>query len=321
MVSNELLLEMYEKMVLVREFEERAAECFSRGLVWASLHTCIGEEGTVVGSVMALEDKDYIQLTHRGHGHAITKGADINRMVAELFGKKTGLCKGKSGSMHIADFKAGILGANGIVSAGNPLAIGAGFAAQYRGTDQVAVSYFGDGASNQGFFHESVNLAAAWKLPVIFVNHNNQFAISTPFKTVSNTINIADRAIGYNIPGVIVDGMDPVAVYEAMTEAVQRARNGEGPTLIESKTYRFVPHSRSDREVYRTREEVEEWKKKDPIKTTEEKLIAAKLLNNEKIKEIHDAAKVRIEEAIEFGKNSPEPDVEDLYEDIYCEEV
>lgn len=318
MISDEKLLQMYKKMVLIRNFEETANEYFTRGLVWGSLHTCIGQEGSVVGAISALKEDDYIGTTHRGHGHVIAKGADINFMMAELFGKKTGYSKGKGGSMHIADMNKGILGANGIVGAGNPIACGAALSAQYRGTDQVTLSFFGDGASNQGTFHEAINLASAWKLPVVFINENNMFAISTPFKTISATENIADRAVGYGISGVIVDGMDAIAVYEAVSAAVERARRGEGPTLIESKTYRFVPHSKSDKEVYRTREEVLEWRKKCPIARMEKLLLKNGIIKEADIEKIKKEAAEQIEAAVEFAKNSEEPELDELLKDVYA---
>ncbi len=320
MLSSEKLVEMYKKMVLIRRFEEVANEYFARGLIWGSLHTCIGEEGSVVGAVATLEADDYIQTTHRGHGHCIAKGADIKKMMAELFGKVTGYCKGKSGSMHIADFDKGILGANGIVGAGNPIAVGAALQAAYNETKQVTASFFGDGSTNQGTFHESLNLAAAWKLPIVFICQNNKFAISTPFCTICNAEDIADRAHGYGIPGVICDGMDAIDVYEKVKEAVDRARRGDGPTLIESKTYRFVPHSLSDMEVYRTREEVEEWKKKDSIKRLENKLLAEDVLDESDVKKIKEEAYQIISDAIEFASNSPEPSLDELTKDVYFEE-
>ncbi|HHX23910.1 MAG: thiamine pyrophosphate-dependent dehydrogenase E1 component subunit alpha [Tepidanaerobacteraceae bacterium] len=319
MLSNETLLEMYKKMLLIRNFEEVANEYFTRGLIWGSLHTCIGEEGSVVGAITALNEDDYVGTTHRGHGHVIAKGADIKLMMAELFGKATGYSKGKGGSMHIADMERGILGANGIVGAGNPIACGAALSAQYRGTKQVTLSFFGDGASNQGTFHESINLASAWKLPVVFVNQNNLYAISTPFKTISATKNIADRAVGYGIEGVIADGMDALDVYEKVKAAVEKARNGEGPTLIECKTYRFAPHSKSDREVYRTKDEVLEWRKKCPITRMEKLLLEKGVIKEEDAKKIKEEIAALIEEAVEFAKNSPEPELDELTKDVYYE--
>lgn len=321
MLTDNELMNMYKTMVLIRKFEEKADEGFAKGKVWGSLHTSIGQEGIAVGAIAALEENDNIVITHRGHGKCIAKGADPKTMMAELFGKKTGYCKGKSGSMHIADVKHGILGANGIVGAGNAIACGAALASLYNDTKEVTLSFFGDGASNTGYFHESLNLAGAWKLPVIFLCENNMYAISTPFKTVSATKNIADRASGYGINGVIADGMDPIDIYEKTKEAVTRARNGEGPTLIELKTYRFMPHSKSDREVYRTKDEVQQWMKKCPIKRIEQLLTEKGILTQSDIKEIESEADQIIREAVEYAESSPEPDIDDLTKDVYFEEV
>lgn len=321
MINNETRMEMLKKMCEIRYFEEKAAEYFTRGLIRGSLHTSIGQEGVSVGACFAIEESDYIQTTHRGHGHVIAKGADLNIMMAELLGKVTGYNKGKGGSMHVANLDMGILGANGIVGGGNPVAVGAAFSAQYRGSGQVVLTFFGDGASNQGTFHEAMNLAGAWKLPIVFVNENNQFAISTPFRDISATKDIVDRAIGYGIPGIIADGMDPEDVYEKVGQAVQRAREGNGPTLVECKTYRFVPHSKADREVYRTKEEVNEWIKKCPIKRLENKLIEEKFLTVDDIKDIHMMARARVADALDYGLNSPEPGIEELLNDVFYEEA
>jgi len=321
MFDNEQLLEVLEKMWTIRKFEEKAAELFTRGIVRGSLHTSVGQEAVAVGVNYALNKDDYIQTTHRGHGHVIAKGADIKIVMAELCGKATGYNKGKGGSMHVANLDMGILGANGIVGGGNPVATGAAFSAQYRGTKQVAVSFFGDGASNQGTFHESINLAAGWNLPIIYVNENNQFAISTPFKTVSKTKDIADRAIGYGIEGVIVDGMDFFDVYEKTAKAVEKARNGGGPTLLECKTYRFVPHSKADREVYRTKEEVNEWKKRCPIKQIEKLLIDNGTITEKAARELESKVKQNVLDATEYALNSPEPSLDELTKDVYFEVV
>lgn len=317
MLSNEKLLEFYKTMVLIRKFEEKANECYERGLIRGSIHTCIGQEGIAVGAIASINDNDYILTHHRAHGQLIARGCDIKYMMAELFGKKDGYCKGKGGSIHIASIKHNVLGANGIVGGGNPLAIGAAFSAQYKNSNRVALSFFGDGASNQGTFHESINLAAAWKLPVVFIAENNTFAISTPFNTISATKNIADRAAGYGIPGIIADGLDAVDVYEKIKSAVDRARRKEGPTLVECKTYRFVPHSRSDREVYRTKEEVNEWRKKGPIIRMEKLLKEKGIVNQSDIKNIEENVLYNVEKAIEFAKHSPEPGIEELKKDIF----
>ncbi|MEL7648646.1 MAG: thiamine pyrophosphate-dependent dehydrogenase E1 component subunit alpha [Sedimentibacter sp.] len=321
MFSNEQLLVILKKMWTLRKFEEKAAELFTRGIIRGSLHTGVGQEAVAMGVNLALNEDDFIQTTHRGHCHVIGKGADIKLVMAELCGRYVGYNKGKGGSMHVANLDMGILGANGIVGGGNPVAVGAAFSAQYRGTKQVAVSFFGDGASNQGTFHESINLAGGWKLPIIFVNENNQYAISTPFVTVSQTRNIADRGIGYGIEGVIADGMDLFDVYEKMNKAVEKARNGGGPTLLECKTYRFVPHSKADREVYRTKEEVNEWKKKCPIKKIENILIENGTLNENGAREIENDVKQKILDAVDFALKAEGPPAEELFKDVYYEEA
>ena len=256
--SKEQLLDFYRTMYTIRRFEENVNNLFLAGEIPGFVHLYIGEEAIATGMMANLSPKDYITSTHRGHGHTIAKGADLNRMMAEIFGKSTGYCKGKGGSMHIADFSIGMLGANGVVGGGYNLAVGAGLAAKLSGTDQVSVCFFGDGASNRGTFHEGMNMAAAWKLPVVFVCENNQWASTTPYRTTTSVENISDRAIGYGIPGVVVDGNDVFAVYEAAQAAVERARDGGGPTLLEAKTYRIKGHFVGDPEMYRTKEEVQD---------------------------------------------------------------
>ena len=320
-LDNNIKIEMLKRMILIRAFEEKASEYFTRGIIRGSLHTYVGEEAVAVGACFAINKDDYIQSTHRGHGHVIAKGGDINLMMAELFGKKTGYCKGKGGSMHIANLDLGILGANGIVGAGNPPAIGAAFSAKYRQSGQVVLSFFGDGASNQGTFHESINLAGAWKLPIVFINENNLYAISVPFSTISATKNIADRAIGYGIPGIIADGMDVLDVYEKVKTAVDNARADKGPTLIECKTYRFVPHSKADREVYRTKDEVKMWKEKCPIKRLSSSLIEDGFITPQDLKDFEEEAISLVDRAVEYAQNSPEPEDEELCKDVYYEEV
>jgi len=272
-LPREKLVEMYRKMFEIRSFEEKVFELYAQNMVPGTIHLYAGEEAVAVGVCSNLRKDDYITSTHRGHGHCIAKGADPKRIMAEILGKKTGYCKGKGGSMHIADFKVGMLGATAVVGAGIPIAMGAGLSIKLRGTDQVVACFFGEGASNQGTFHEGINMAAIWKLPVIFVCENNLYAMGTRQSRVMLIENIADRAASYGIPGVTVDGNDVLAVYEAAREAVERARRGEGPTLIECKTYRHKGHSRVDPAKYRPKEEVEEWLRKDPIKRLREKLL------------------------------------------------
>lgn len=317
-LSKTQLIEMYRKMVTIRAFEYKIKDLFSKGTIVGDLHLSIGQEAVAVGVCAGLQKDDYVLSTHRGHGHCIAKGADVKRMMAEFFGRKTGICKGKGGSMHLADFSVGMLGASGIVGGGIPQAVGAGLSIKLRGTDQVAVSFFGDGASNQGTFHESLNLAAIWKLPVIFVCENNQYAESTPVSKVMLVKNIADRATAYGVTGVVVDGMDAAAVYEAVMEAVRRARKGKGPTLIECETYRFEGHEEGDPWTkYRSKEEVEEWKKRCPIEAFRAKLIKTKILTEEEAKKIDQETKMLIEEAVKFGEESPWPKPQEALEDVF----
>ncbi|MBC7359053.1 MAG: thiamine pyrophosphate-dependent dehydrogenase E1 component subunit alpha [Desulfacinum sp.] len=317
-LTEDKLIQMYTTMVRIREFETKVEEFFAAGKIPGFVHLYIGEEAVATGTCAVLTDKDYITSTHRGHGHLIAKGGDLKRMMAELFGKKTGYCKGKGGSMHIADVDLGILGANGIVGGGGPIANGAALAAQYRGTDQVAVCFFGDGASNQGTTQEAMNLASAWKLPVVFVNENNGYGISCPTCKSMAVADIADRAAAYDMPGVVVDGNDVVAVYEAVAEAVDRARRGDGPSLIECKTYRWRGHFEGDACTYRDEAEVQSWMAKDPIKRLREKLLEQGILTEEKDREIRDAIARELEAAVAFAEESPLPAPEEVLEDVYA---
>ncbi len=316
-ITNEQMLAMYTNMTKIRMFEERVAELFAEGKIPGFVHLYIGEEAVATGVCATLRDSDYISSTHRGHGHLISKGGDLKLMMAELFGKKTGYCKGKGGSMHIADVELGILGANGIVGGGPPLATGAALAAHYQGKDDVAVCFFGDGAANQGTTHEAMNLATCWKLPVIFVNENNLYGISSCTINSMCVGDIADRASAYDMPGVVVDGNDVMAVYEAASEAVRRARQGEGPSLVECKTYRQRGHFEGDPCVYRDEDEVAEWKAKDPLPRFETKLLELAALTPEKITEIKDTVQNQLAEAIKFAEESPFPDPSEVTEDVY----
>ena len=256
---------MLRNMYRIRFFEEAAQQSYYEDLTTGPLHLYVGEEAVAVGACSTLRPTDYVTSTHRGHGHCIAKGGDLKRMMAELLQRETGYCKGRGGSMHLADPARGILVSSGIVGGGIPISLGAAFSAQYTGTDQVTLCFFSDGASNQGSFHESVNLAALWKLPVVFVCENNGYAITTAATRSLPIKDVADRAAAYGIPGTITDGMDVRAVYEAVAPAVARARAGDGPSLVECKTYRFLGHWVGDPIVYRTEEEVEDWRKRDPI--------------------------------------------------------
>jgi pyruvate dehydrogenase E1 component alpha subunit len=305
-------------MVKIRTFEERAAELFAAGKIPGFVHLYVGEEAIATGVCATLRDSDYITSTHRGHGHLIAKGGDIRLMMAELFGKKTGYCKGKGGSMHIADLHLGILGANGIVGGGPPLAAGAALAAQIRKRDDVAVCFFGDGASNQGTTSEAMNLAACWKLPVVFVNENNLYGISCCVSKATRVVDISAKASAFDMPGLTVDGNDVVAVYEAAAEAVQRARAGKGPTLIECKTYRHRGHFEGDPATYRSQDEVDEWKKRDPIPGLERQFLERDILTRSQIEDIKRAAGKALDEAVAFADASPLPDPSELTEDVYA---
>lgn len=316
-LTNEEMIGMYTTMTRIRMFEGRVAEYFADGKIPGFLHLYVGEEAVAVGVCATLRDTDYITSTHRGHGHLISKGGDIKLMMAELFGKKTGYCKGKGGSMHIADVELGILGANGIVGGGPPLAAGAALAVQYQGKDDVAVCFFGDGAANQGTTHEAMNLATCWKLPVVFVNENNMYGISSCTINSMCVADIADRAAAYDMPGVVVDGNDVMAVYEVASEAVKLAREGKGPSLIECKTYRHRGHFEGDPCVYRNKEELQEWKGKDPIPRFEKKLLEMEVLTQKKIEEIKGSIEKELAEATSFAEESPFPDVSEITEDVY----
>jgi len=316
-LTNEEMIGMYTTMTKIRMFEGRVAEYFADGKIPGFVHLYVGEEAVAAGVCATLRDTDYITSTHRGHGHLISKGGDIKLMMAELFGKKTGYCKGKGGSMHIADVELGILGANGIVGGGPPLATGAALAVNYQGKDDVAICFFGDGAANQGTTHEAMNLATCWKLPVVFVNENNMYGISSCTINSMCVADIADRAAAYDMPGVVVDGNDVMAVYEVASEAVKRVREGKGPSLIECKTYRHRGHFEGDPCVYRNKEELQEWKGKDPIPRFEKKLLEIEVLTQEKIEEIKGSIEKELAEATSFAEESPFPDVSEVTDDVY----
>jgi len=317
-IPKEKLSWLYETMYRIRRFEERLLEETVKGNAMGVAHTSDGEEAGPTGICAHLNEKDWIGSTHRGHGHCIAKGVDTKRMMAEIFGRHTGLCKGKGGSMHIADFSKGMLGANGIVGASVPLAVGAALSARYFGSDSIGVSFFGDGATSQGVVHESMNLAAIWRLPVIFACENNHYAESTPVEYAVAGHDIADRAAGYGIPGVVVDGMDVFAVYEAAVEAVRRARAGEGPTLLELKTYRYHGHYHADEPLkYRLKEEEDLWKKRDPIPAFEQRVVAQKLMPASELEATRKKIDAEIEAAVKFALESPLPPVDELYTDVY----
>ncbi|MGQ9459856.1 MAG: pyruvate dehydrogenase (acetyl-transferring) E1 component subunit alpha [Candidatus Bathyarchaeaceae archaeon] len=317
-LKKEKLIEMYRKMLEIRNFEEKAFELYGQNLVPGTLHLYAGQEAVAVGVCANLRRDDYITSTHRGHGHCIAKNAKLERIMAEILGKKTGYCKGKGGSMHIADFSVGMLGATAVVGAGIPIAAGAGLSIKLRGTDQVVACFFGEGASNQGTFHEGINMAAIWTLPVIFVCENNLYAMGTRQSRVMLIENIADRAVAYGIPGVTVDGNDVLAVYEVAHEAVKRAREGKGPTLIECKTYRHKGHSRVDPATYRPKEEVEEWLRKDPVLRFKAKLLETRVLTKGEADKIEQDVIAAVEKATKFALDSSYPEPEEALEDVYA---
>ncbi len=316
-LGKEKLVEIYRKMYEIRSFEEKVFELYAQNLVPGTIHLYAGEEAVAVGVCSNLRKADYITSTHRGHGHCIAKGAELKRIMAEILGKKTGYCKGKGGSMHIADFSIGMLGATAVVGAGLPIAMGAGLSIRLRETENVVACFFGDGASNQGTFHEAINMAAIWSLPVIFVCENNVYAMGTRQEKVMLIEDIADRAVAYGIPGVTVDGNDVLAVYEATQKAVEKARGGEGPTLLGCKTYRHKGHSRIDPAKYRPEDEVEKWLRRDPIKRFGEKLLNHNVLTEDEIQAVEGKIASEIEKAVEFAMDSPYPAPEEALEDVY----
>jgi len=319
-LKKEKILKMYQDMLKIRYFENKITDLYSKGLMPGLAHLYIGEEAIAVGVCNNLTERDFAVSTHRGHGHLIAQGCDLKRMMAEVLGKEDGYCKGKGGTMHIADFSKGILGANGIVGAGIPIATGSAYSTKVRGTDQVTISFFGDAASNQGTFHESINMAAAWKLPVIYVCENNLYGISVDIRKVTNTKDIATRALAYNIPGVVVDGNDVLEVYRVTKEAVERARKGEGPTLIEGKTYRWKGHHVGDPgRVYRLDKETKEWMERCPIKTYRERLLNESVATDKELVIIEEDIKQMVEEAANFAIKSPYPKEEEAFEDLFIE--
>lgn len=310
--------ELLETMFLIRAFDEKVDELYAEGALHGTAHFYVGQEAVAVGVIAALEEGDVITGTHRGHGHAVAFGLDLDRMAAELLGKASGYCHGKGGSMHIADVEAGMLGANGIVGGSMGIACGAGWAFKQRKQDHVVVCFFGDGAVQEGIFNETLNMAAIWKLPVIFVCENNQYAMSLSVKKGFATERISDRAAGYGMAGVSVDGMELDGVYQAASEAVERARGGEGPTLIEAVTYRYLGHSKSDANLYRTREEIKSWREHDPTQRFAARLEEEGTLESEEWRALEQEAKERIEQAFERAAQEPEPEPESALEDVYA---
>jgi len=317
-LSRETLIKLYTTMATIRNFEERGIPETGQRAMSGSVHSSAGQEAVPTGVCAHLSDEDYIGSTHRGHGHCIAKGVDPKRMMAELFGRSTGTNKGKGGSMHIADMSKGMLGTNGVVGASIPLAVGAGLTSKLKDLKRVAVAFFGDGAANQGVLHESMNLASVWKLPVIFCCENNGYAQSTPVEYALSTANVSDRAAGYDMPGITVDGMDVFAVFDAAGQAVERARNGEGPTLLECRTYRFYGHTVFDNPLtYRTKEEEDHWRARDPLKLFRENVLPLGDITLEELDQIDQEAADIMEEAIKLADAGPLPETDKIYEDVY----
>jgi TPP-dependent pyruvate/acetoin dehydrogenase alpha subunit len=317
-ISKETLLDMYRRMVRIRQFELAAIDLFKRGEVKGAIHPYIGQEASGVGICMALRKDDLIASTHRGHGHNIAKGANTGRMMAEILGRETGYCKGRGGSMHIAAFDIGSLGALGVVGAGIPIAVGAALGFKMQGEDRVAVPFIGDAGSNTGNWHEGVNMASIWDLPIVFALENNKYGVSTHIRDTARVEDLSIRAQGYGIPGVRVDGFDVLAVYEAAVEAVARARRGEGPTLLVTESYRIEGHYAGEPQVYRDRSEVEEYRKKDPIIRFHKYLVGEKKASKSELDAIDEEIKQEMADAVKFAQESPQPDPATTMDYIYA---
>ena len=318
--KKEDLLKMYRKMEDIRNFDNKVNQLVRRGEIPGMTHFSVGEEAANVGAISALEKGDFITSNHRGHGQSIAMDIDLNGMMAEILGKYNGTCKGKGGSMHIADLDAGNLGANGIVGGGMGIAVGAALTQQMQKTGKIVVCFFGDGATNEGVFHEAVNMASIWNLPVIFYCINNGYGISADIKKMTNVEHIHERSAAYGIPGMFIeDGNNVLDVYEGFKKAVEHVRSGKGPVLIESVTYRWLGHSSSDPGKYRTREEVEEWKKKDPIENLRKYLLENKIASEQELEAIQDGVKEAVEASVKFAEESPFPPLESAFEDIYAD--
>ncbi|MFW9908467.1 MAG: thiamine pyrophosphate-dependent dehydrogenase E1 component subunit alpha [Candidatus Thorarchaeota archaeon] len=322
-VDKKILVDLYTRTLRVRLFEEKVWELFGENIVPGTLHLYLGQEATAAGVAVALKDSDWIQSTHRGHGHVVAKGADPNAALAELLGKATGSCKGKGGSMHITEFGKGVLGATGVVASGLPIAAGAALSCQMRGTKDVVACFFGDGASNNGTFGESLNMSAIWKLPVIWIVENNLYAMGTPIKMTCPSGTIAERANGYCIPNRVVDGNNALEVYEATAEAVERARDGGGPTLIECQTYRMKGHSRFDAAKYRPEDEAKRWlsEERDAVNMIRKIAIEKGALTEKEAEKIRKQLQKEIDNAAEFARKSDLPKPEDALEDVYAEAI
>lgn len=318
-MKNSLHLEMYRRMVRIRRFEAAAVDLLAKGELAGGLHTTPGQEGAIVGACVALREDDYMVGTHRSHGHPIGKGASLRGLMAELMARSTGVNRGKGGSMHLADFSVGSLGETSIVGSGLPIATGAALGAQMKGTDLVSLCFFGDGASSEGTFHESLNIAAIWKLPVVYFCENNLYAISTPARETVSVEHIAARAAGYDMPGHVVDGQDVLEVFEVVKSAVDRARSGGGPSLVEAKTYRFEEHAIGLNHLsYREHAEVEQWRKRDPIALFRDRLLDEGVISRGDLDKAEEDVGAEIGDAIEFARSSPDPDPAEAFDHVYA---
>lgn len=308
---------MYRRMLRIRLFDDEACALAARGELPGSLHTSTNQEAAVVGATLALLDTDYMTGNHRSHGHPIGKGSPLRGLMAELLGKSTGICKGKGGSMHLADFSVGSLGESGIVGSSVPVAVGAALTSKVLGMQDVSLAFFGDGGANTGAVHEAMNLAAVWSLPCIFFCENNGYAVTMPASRATSVTDIADRGAAYGIPGIVVDGQDPVAVFEVTSAAVQRARRGDGPTLIEAKTYRTREHSEGIPLSYRTQQEIEDWATRDPIPTFRARLLSEGVLDDASLREIENDVRTEIDDAVRFAEDSDYPAAGEAFDDLY----
>jgi pyruvate dehydrogenase E1 component alpha subunit len=318
-MDKTMLMEWYRQMVLIRRFEQRSAELYQQGKIGGFLHLYIGQEAVVVGSIGAKQEGDHVITAYRDHGHALTIGSETGRIMAEMLGKSTGVSKGKGGSMHLADFERHYWGGYAVVGGHLPLATGIALAEQYRETDNIVLCYFGDGSTNIGYFHESLNLAGVWDLPILWICENNQYGMGTTINRASAVPQMIDKALAYGMKGEQVDGMNVMKVYEATQKALKKIRDGEGPQFLEMLTYRFEGHSMGDPLRYRTKEEVEKWREDDPIGILERHLIEEDMVKKDDLEEIDEAVEQALEEAVQFAEDSPLPEPEALFEDIYVE--
>ncbi len=318
-MDKETILDWYRQMVLIRRFEQRCSELYQAGKIGGFLHLYIGQEAVAVGSINAKQENDHVITAYRDHGHALVIGSDTNAVMAEMLGKSTGVSKGKGGSMHLADVERRFWGGHAVVGAHLSLATGIALAEQYQGTDAAVLCYFGDGATNIGYFHESLNLSGVWDLPVLWICENNQYGMGTAVERHTAATNIMQKASGYDIPAAQVDGMDVFAVHEATQKALAAIRNGEGPQFLEIMTYRFEGHSMGDPLRYRTKEEVEKWREDDPIGILERHILAENLASKDELEAIDTAVETHLDEAVNFAESSPLPAPEELFTDIYVE--